>query len=128
MLLYLLHTPRGEAEAGRYVSEPQDRETTNELLDRFAAFLGGDGRHDFWLRSTSDNAMIVWDRHNLVHAYGPSERYIETLFALGFSEDEPEIPSPHVHQYRAEFDADARALLDAVRWHHTPLQPGDDQT
>jgi hypothetical protein len=127
ILLYLLYAPRGEAEAGRYLSESLDGEATNRVLDRFAAFLGGDGRHDFWLRSPSDNAMVVWDRHNLVHAYGPIDRYSEALTGLRFTEGEPQIPSPHAHEYREEFDADSRALLGAVRWHHTPLRPGDDE-
>ena len=126
MLLYLLHMPRGEAEAGRYLSEPLERSQALQIIDRFAGFLGGDGRHDFWLRSTADNATVVWDRHNLIHAYGPLDRYTEVLTALGFSAGEPEIPSPHVHHGRVEFDVDSRALLEAAQWHHSPLHPGDD--
>ena len=55
MLLYLLHTPRGEAEPGRYLSESLEKPKVLQIIDRFAEFLGGDARHDFW-------------RHNLIHA------------------------------------------------------------
>jgi hypothetical protein len=127
MLLYLLHMPRGEGEAGRYTSELLERPQALQIIDRFAGLLGGDGRHDFWLRSNAENATVVWDRHNLIHAYGPLERYAEALTALGFSPGEPEIPSPHVHHGRAEFDADSRTLLEAVQWYHSPLRPEDNE-
>ena len=53
--------------------------------------------------------------------------YTEALTALGFNEGEPEIPTPHRHAYREEFDADSRALLEAAQWHHSPLRPEDEQ-
>jgi hypothetical protein len=33
----------------------------------------------------------------------------------------------HTHYYRAEFDEDARRLIDALDWHFTPLRPEDEQ-
>lgn len=126
-LLYLLHTPRGEGEPGRYQSGQLSRDTVTEFLDRFGNLLHADARHDFWLHSSLDRATIVWDRHNLIHAYGPTDAYARTLAELGFTMGEPTIPFPHMHSYRPEFDDDARAVLEALEWHYAPLRPEDEQ-
>lgn len=126
-LLYLLHTPRGEGEAGRYQSRELRRQDVVAFLNRFENFLRGDARHDIWIHSAPDQATIVWDRHNLIHAYGPIETYAEVLVGLGFGDGSPAIPVPHIHHYREEFDQDAQAVLEAIPWHHSPLRPGDEQ-
>jgi hypothetical protein len=33
----------------------------------------------------------------------------------------------HEHHYRAAFDGDAKALLEAFDWYRTPLRPEDEQ-
>lgn len=126
-LLYLLHTPRGEGEPGRYQSGQLSAQTALDFLDRFGNFLRADGRHDFWLHSPSDQATIVWDRHNLIHAYGPTDAYAKVLSELGFAAGEPAVPHPHIHSYRAEFDDDARAVLETLEWRYAPLRPEDEQ-
>jgi hypothetical protein len=126
-LLFVLHTPRGEGEPGRYQSPEIEPERFNAFLARYGAFLSGDGRHDFWLRSPSSEATIVWDRHNLIYAYGPLDDYISALRGLGFSEAEVSIPFPHAHNYRPEFDSDAKTLLLEFEWTRTPLKPEDEQ-
>ena len=70
-LLYVLHTSRTDAELGRYESPELNAEAVHVFLDRFGGFLSEDGRHDLWVRSHGDDATIVWDRHNLIFAYGP---------------------------------------------------------
>ena len=126
-LLYLLHTPRGEGAAGRYQSGEVDQAALRGFMERFGRFLGNDGRHDFWVHSPADAATLVWDRHDLVHAYGPVDMLISKLRGLGFQEGTPSIPSPHAHNYRAEFDTDAAAMLAEFDWSWSPLQPGDEQ-
>jgi hypothetical protein len=126
-LLYLLHTPRGEGEPGRYQSGQLDKSQVEGFLERFGDFLRSDARHDFWLHSPADQATLVWDRHNLLHAYGPTDALTAALRRLGFTDGEPKIPIPHAHSYREEFDDDAHAVLDALEWVHGPLRSGDKQ-
>jgi hypothetical protein len=126
-LLYLLHTPRGEGEAGRYQSPELDSENFHAFLNRFSSFFSSDARHDIWAHSPSENATVVWNRHNLIYAYGPLQWFCSILRGLGFDEGTPNIPFPHQHHYRAEFDTDAAAVLSAFAWQHTPLRSEDEQ-
>jgi hypothetical protein len=127
MLLYVLHTPRGEGNAGRYQSPPLAPGELASFLDQYAAFLAGDARFDLWVHSPSEKATLVWDRHNLIYAYGPTGRFVSTLEALGFDEGSPGLFFEHMHHYRQEFDSDAAAVLQAFAWSHSPLQPDDEQ-
>jgi hypothetical protein len=127
LLLYVLHTPRGEGQPGRYQSPEMTGEDLRAFLERFGGFLRSDARFDLWIHAPADRATIVWDRHDLVHGYGPVEAMIEALRALGFRPGNPAIPSPHTHSYHAELDDEARAILAHVEWTRTPLQPEDEQ-
>jgi hypothetical protein len=126
-VLYVLHTPRGEGEAGRYESETIDHAALRDFLDSHAAFLTGDGRFDLWVISAEDSALLVWDRHNLLHAYGPIEAFVATLRGLGFQEGELPPLGGHMHYYRPEFDESAKAVLSAFDWFRKPLRPEDEQ-
>jgi hypothetical protein len=126
-LLYVLHSPRGEAAPGRYQSPPLQIDEAQAFLQRFADFLGGDGRFDLWAHSPGEQATLVWDRHDLLFGYGPLERFASELRARGFSEGEPRVPTPHEHHYRAELDPSARELIAAFDWSYSPLRPEDEQ-
>lgn len=126
-LLYVLHTPRGEDQPGRYQSPELNVNQVYEFLDRFKTFLAADARFDLWAHSPAENATVVWDRHNLLYAYGPLEEFTSALRALGFVEDEPKVPSPHQHHYRQEFDDMAKELLNSLEWSYSPLLPQDEQ-
>lgn len=126
-LLYVLHTPRGEGEAGRYQSPQLSLEDVEAFISRFADFLTGDGRFDFWLHSPASEGTLMWDRHDLLYAYGPIEGFREELIQGGYAPGQPHIPTPHRHHYRPEFDADARALLATYPWRYSPLRPEDEQ-
>ena len=127
MLLYVLHTPRGEGEAGRYQSPSLSTGEVQAFLERHAAFLAGDARFDLWIHSPGEDATLVWDRHNLLYAYGPTERFVKTLTALGFHEGTPGVPFAHAHHYRHEFDGEAAAVLQEFAWRHSALRPEDEQ-
>lgn len=127
MLLYVLHTPRGEAEAGRYQSGGLSSAELDGILSRFTDFLGKDGRFDLWVHSPTTSASIVWDRHDLIHAYGPAERFAEILRSLGFRPGDPVVPAPHEHHYHRELDPAARAFLEETEWFYSPLRPEDVQ-
>lgn len=126
-LLYVLHTPRGEGDPGRYQSRELTPAELERFLRRFGGFLQCDSRFDLWLHSATDRATIVWDRHNLVHAYGPTAPLIDVLRGLGFDRGEPTIPSPHQHHYHQALDGDAQAILASLDWIYSPLQPEDEQ-
>jgi hypothetical protein len=127
LLLFILHTPRGEGEPGRYQSPEMDQDDLLGFLDRFGDFLRDDARFDLWLHSPDDGATIVWDRHDLIHGYGPTEEMAAALRALGFHEGKPAIPEPHGHCYHAAYDEAARALLASMDWSWSPLHPEDEQ-
>lgn len=127
VLLYVLHTPRGEGEPGRYESEPLTATRLEAFIDRFAGLLRHDGRFDLWAFAPEEDATVVWDRHNLLYGYGPIDRFTACLRSLGFHEGTPTVPSPHCHKYRAEYDADATALLADLDWIRKPLRPEDEQ-
>lgn len=126
-LLYILHTPRGEGEPGRYQSGELSRTEVADFLEQFSQFLKQDSRFDLWLHSPEDAATVVWDRHNLIHAYGPVETFAGVLRSLGFEKGEPEVPAPHEHHYHRALDVDAGAILASLDWNRTPLQPEDEQ-
>lgn len=126
-LLYLLHTPRGEGLPGRYQSPPIDQSELHAFLKQFEDYLSGDARFDLWAHAPSENATVVWDRHNQVFAYGPLSRFELVLQRLGFVQGSLEIGVPHAHNYREELDAQAALVLKALEWTHSPLREQDEQ-
>jgi hypothetical protein len=127
-LLYVLHTTRTGAALGRYQSPELNVEAVRMFLDSFARFLSEDARHDFWIRSHGDDATIVFDRHNLIYAYGPLDAFESRLRHLGVRPGAtPSIPDPHVHHYHPERDEDERAVLQAFDWDVKPLRQSDVQ-
>ena len=128
-VLYVLHTVHGEAEHGRYQSEPIDYERLSGFMSAYAGYLRSDSRFDLWIFSEADNAQIVWDRHNYLYAYGPIDRYAPILSEFGYVPGKIDRVSqrPHMHFYRPECDASAHAILDELEWTWSPLRPEDEQ-
>lgn len=126
-VLYVLHTPRGEGDPGRYQSPELELGVLQSFVSHFAAFFAGDARFDLWVHSPSAGGTIVWDRHNLIYGYGPIGCFSRALGSIGFSDGRPIIPGPHIHHYRKEFDGDAKALLSSFSWQYSPLRPEDEQ-
>ena len=125
-LLYVLVVGRGGSTEGRYQSEPHTLEEFEELIARYAAYFSEDARFHLWAFSEADESTIVWDRHDVLYLYGPLDRFEQSLDTRGYVRGPVEVPSPHVHHYREQFDADAIDLLASRPWHHTPLRPDDD--
>lgn len=126
-LLYILHTPRGEGAPGRYQSPPLELDEVQSFISRFTRFFSSDARFDLWVHAPASRGTLVWDRHNLIYGYGPMECYSDALESIGFCEGVPSVPSPHAHNYRKEFDEDAKALLDIFPWQFSELRPEDEQ-
>jgi hypothetical protein len=127
-LLYVLHTTRTGADLGRYESPELSAEAVQAFVGTFGRFLSEDARHDFWVRSHADDATIVWDRHNLIYAYGPLNDFQSALLHQGVRPGgPPSIPDPHVHHYHPERDGEETAVLHAFDWIVKPLCESDVQ-
>lgn len=125
-VLYVLTVPRGGGEAGRYqIPEPVNFTALQSFLDEHRPFLEGDGRHALWVASAAGEGTLVYDRHNVLYAYGPLEQYEDVLRAWSVRRGDVEIPVPHSHHYRAELDAGEAKLLAAYDWMRTPLREQD---
>jgi hypothetical protein len=127
-VLYVLHTPRGEGEPGRYQSTELSWEELRSFLIQYQSYFAGDARHDVWVYSPTSGRTLIWDRHNQIFAEGhPLDDIMETLVGIGFKEDAIGPISDHYHHYRPEFDEEASSVLHAFDWRRTPLRPEDEQ-
>lgn len=117
----------GEGAAGRYESSELSLDEFNAGVSRFGGYLASDARFDLWAYSVAEQATVVWDRHDQLFAYGPIERFVLALQALGFQEGDAWVSFSHQHHYRPECDADAAALLAHFPWTFSPLRDEDEQ-
>ena len=127
-VLYVLVVPRGGSEAGRYQSaSPVSRKRAEEFLTRFREYFENDARHDIWLASTSDSNQLVYDRHNVIYAYGSLPEFENVLARRGLANAESvRFPSPHTHNYHAAFDQDEKGVLQHWDWRRSPLRESDE--
>ena len=125
-LLYVLGIPRGEGEPGRYQSPAMTLEAVDAFLVDFKEFLEKDARHHLWIRSTQEQGLLVFEKHNLIYGYGPLEEIQGQLRASGFKYGKINMPSPHIHYYHDSFDGEARRILQVMEWNRTELREGDD--
>jgi len=126
-LLYVLHTPRGEGASGRYQSPALEASQLRDFLLKYRDLLRFDSRFDLWGHSAQDQATVVWDRHNILYAYGPLDLFESELRSLGYSDGDVDASFPHEHYYRAELDHLAKDLLARFDWNVTPLRSEDHQ-
>jgi hypothetical protein len=126
-VLYILHTPRGEANPGRYQSPELTLNDFRAFMGKYREFLASDARFDIWAHSPHDHATVVWDRHNKFFAYGPLQHFVSQLRALGFDEGGIKPLGAHQHHYRAELDSLAMLLISEYQWSYSPLRPEDEQ-
>jgi hypothetical protein len=126
-ILYVLHTSRGEGQEGRYQSPLLSKIDVLSFIEKYSKFLAADSRFDIWFHSPSMGATVVWDRHNLVFAYGALEQFKEYISHEGYTEGNPTMEFAHQHHYRQAFDHDAASLLNKFSWSFSPLQQADIQ-
>ena len=127
LVLYILHTPRGEGEKGRYQSDKITKTELDKFLMKYQRFFSEDARHDIWIRSITSGDMIIWDRHNDIFIYGALEKFERALDDIGFNQQSKKPLGAHQHHYRVEFDSDAATILAEFRWNKSPLQTQDEQ-
>jgi hypothetical protein len=125
-ILAIVHTSRIGQE-GRHQSPPLKFADVERFVAEFRTFLEGDARLDLWIRSRADHGLLVYDRHNMIYAYGPLDSIEQILRARGLSPGEIETPEPHSHNYHAAHDGDEERLLRRFDWRKTPLRPEDRQ-
>jgi hypothetical protein len=128
-ILYVLVVPRGDGEPGRYQSPtPLSRQEVLTFLNRFGDFLESDGRHHLWLQSVGESDLLVYDRHNIIYAYGALDGFAKILSTKAMMRTEKiRVPDPHVHCYREEYDSDCRDLLEYWEWKQSPLRDADSR-
>lgn len=126
-VLLVLHSPRRSEAEGRYESPPLDRSELSAFLNRFCEAFQHDGRADLWLRSHATGDMIIFDKHNLLYAYGSIDLKRSELLGCGYAECAIELPFPHTHYFHPSLDDDFDAMLEWFPWQRTPLLPGDDE-
>gem|GEM_PF-602993 len=125
-LLYVLVVSRLNNQLGRYQSPALDsKQELQDFLIEFKEYLETDGRHQLWIGTTSNSGQLVYDKHNLLFAYGPIEKYRFVLDQLGFKEQAFSIDFPHYHNYHEENDKFEEAILDFYNWKFFPLQDND---
>jgi hypothetical protein len=126
LLLYVLVVPRGRSEPGRYQSGELSRAELDGPFEQFGKFWDGDGRHSVWVRS-SDDGMLVYDRHNIIYAYGPLERFESRLAELGYKVARSlSLDFVHQHSYHQEFDELERELTTQFADRRSELREGDE--
>jgi len=126
-LLYVLVIFRGGGKVGRYQSGELSQSELDAMFARYGDFWDSDGRHSVWLRSEADDATLVYDRHNLIYAYGPLERFELVLESLGYTQiSELSLSFEHEHHYYPEFDALEQELTTKFADRASELQPGDE--
>jgi hypothetical protein len=128
-LLYVLVVPRSNGQAGRYQSpELQGEGAVKTFLRDFSNFFEKDGRHNVWIASEAGSEMLIYDRHNVIYAYGPLNAWKGPLAANGLSEVAMiRFSSPHSHHYHESLDLEEDRLMNYWDWHHTSLTKSDEE-
>ncbi|MCC6953540.1 MAG: hypothetical protein IT290_05440 [Deltaproteobacteria bacterium] len=126
-LLYILAVSRTGHPAARYQTPVTlDFEELTEFFDSFGTFLEADGRHHLWVGSADQEGILVYDRHDIIYAYGALDEYEARLAQRGFRMGEAKVPQTHEHQISSENDAQEGRILSYWEWLSVPLKPGDD--
>lgn len=125
-LVYVLLAALDGYPEGRYeLDRTLRREQLTGLLNRYRAFFEGDARHHLLVSSSEGSPLAAYDQHNLLYFYSPSPEIEQRLRERGLTDGVPEMPTPHSHHIREEFDPVARELLGTGDWRRTPLREMD---
>lgn len=140
-ILYVLVVPLRAAEPGRYqCPETLDFDEVERFLTEYRDFLESDGRHNIWVRSASGAGQLVYDRHNIIYAYGrapwalgrragpprPLACFKQVLRARGLTEGRIALPVPHGHEYHPEYHDSEERIMKRWKWLAGPLvEPTD---
>jgi hypothetical protein len=116
MLYVLLESHRGYQPARYQSPEPTGRAETAAFLRAFSDYFERDGRHHLWLMSLPGQSTLVYDRHNVIYAYGPIDAFRSVLTARGLKEGKIPFPTPHVHRSHRDFDEGEEGVMTYCGW------------
>jgi hypothetical protein len=126
-ILYVLVVSRSDRPPARYQSaSPSSRDEMETFLSEFREFFEGDGRHHLWVTSLESNATLVYDRHELIYAYGPLDAFEQVLRSRGLGAGHVPPPQTHQHSYNAKYDKEEDRIMKYWSWIPFPLQPSDE--
>lgn len=125
-LYVLIVSRRAEHDEARYQSPELSREKLRSFLSYNTNFFEQDGRHNLWIHSPTNNATIVYDRHQIGYAYGPMEIF-KSILEKNELKEVPDIKRyiPHAHCYHAEFDDEETSVIKTFEWRKSPLREQD---
>ncbi len=126
--LYVLVFGPSESQPGRYQSPLlTEREELVDFLLEYKHLFESDGRHHIWVSAPEANTTLVYDKHNVIYAYGMLVEFAARLQALGYVEADFDFPYPHAHNYPSESYGKVEDLLRYWDWQHFPLQEMDEE-
>ena len=126
-VLYTLLTSHSGNRPGRYQGiEIENFEGIVALFDKYKNYFDGDGRHNIWLGSTVNNDLLVYDKHNVIYAYGPIDAFVGRIRSYGYCEGVIKIPSPHTHHYPSENVRFEMSIMNEWDWKWYDLAENDD--
>lgn len=126
--LYVLVIGHSESQAGRYQSPLlTDRADLVGFLLEYKHLFESDGRHHLWVSAPEANATLIYDKHNVIYAYGLLEEFAACLQKLGYTETDFDFPYPHAHNYLPASYGKVEELLHYWEWQQFPLQEIDKE-
>jgi hypothetical protein len=125
-ILYVLVASRGEHEDGRYQSPliMSKKELIN-FLSHFRDYFETDGRHNVWIGTLDNSGSLIYDQHNIIYAYGPTEKWKHELVIKGFKEETLQCPFPHSHHFNYENDKYEDEIINYWNWRFFELADQD---
>ena len=125
--LYVLLVSRLGHPSGRYQSPLLDtHEDLQVFLYTFQEYFESDGRHHLWIGAPDGSAMLVFDQHDVIFAYGDLDAFERVLIDEGYTPKDFWFPAPHGHSYNPENDKYEDEIMSHFDWVRTDLQDGDE--
>jgi hypothetical protein len=116
-VLYVLRVPRRGHRQGRYQSPGVlDQQSRDEFLYEFGEYLDRDGRHQLWIGTPENSALIVWDEHQWIYCYGDLDAFERVARQAHLAPGRAEIPVPHSHCYHNLFDDTEDEMIGRYDW------------
>jgi len=126
-LLYVMIVSRHEKyPEGRYQCPKQiEFHDATYFLRKYSNLFENDGRHHIWLASDDNKSQLIYDRHNVIYAYGDIEMYNNVLTEKGFRKNKVLFPFIHSHHFNKDNDIFVEQLMNEWEWIHFPLRDSD---
>ena len=126
-VLYTLLASHAGNRPGRYQGiEIQNYNSVLALFEKYKCYFDGDGRHNIWLGSTANNDLLVYDKHNIIYAYGPVEVFVGRIRSYGYCEGVIKIPTLHTHHYHSGNVKHEMGIMNEWNWKWCDLAESDD--